>query len=290
MSFGSESYAGKLTPAEEAHIQTLTRAEDISAYLHSLEVEAGLRVPDSLNSGVLHEVQRLAQPTVAQPAAGQSSLKIDGVTFTGTDAELNEQLRKHFAEKNPQPTNDEPTRDRNGRFVKEKTAEQQALDTAAKANLELRFKRGEIGTAEYLEQSGAFVEAVEKLIGAPIEDIVETFQKTSSEKLVQSWETATREFFQTEEGKTWPGGEANKNKIGEVLQMDLGDGTTLADLPDKVQAMKAAYAYMQEQNLLVENTDLKKARDEKFAGAKSHAEIDELLGRGARGGQIFGSR
>jgi hypothetical protein len=289
MSFGSESYAGKLTPEEEKHIQTLTRAEDISAYLHQLEVEAGLRVPDSLNSGILHEVQRLAE----NPQPITATIVFNGVekTFTGaTREEVDAAQVAFFRSQQTQPTNDEPTRDRNGRFTKENTAEQQALDAAAKAELELKFKRGEISTTQYLEQSGAIAEALEKTLGVPIEQVVETFKKTSGEAYMQSWANATTEFFQTEEGKKWPGGEANKAKLAEVLAMPLEGGGTLQDAPNKVEALLAAYQYMQQENLLVENTELTKARDEKFAGAKSHAEIDQLLGRGARGGQIFHTR
>jgi hypothetical protein len=285
MAWGTADSGFSNTPEDQEAVSKMNSTEEIAEYYRSKAIAEGKLVPDAINPSVLH----VAQPTAAQPAAGQSSLKIDGVTFTGTDAELNEQLRRHFVAKNPQPTTDEPSRDRNGRFAKDKNVDP-GLQAAAKADLELRFKRGELSTAEYLEQSGAFAEAIEKMLGAPIEDIVETFQKTSGEKFVQSWQTATTEFFQTDEGRTWPGGEANKNKLGEVLQMKLEGGTTLADLPDKVQAMKAAYEYMKQENLLVENPDLKKAQDAKFAGAKSHAEIDQLLGRGARAGQIFHTR
>jgi hypothetical protein len=282
MSLGSESYAGKLTSEEEKHIQTLTRPEDIAKYIHSLEVEAGLRVRDEYNDSVLHEVPRRTEP---QP--NQASLTVDGKTFTGTDAELNEQLRAYFQSQQQQPTTAQPARGTDGRFVaaadQGKKDEEAALAAARKAELDLAFKRGSLSTSEYLEQSGAFAEALEKTLGAPIEEIAESFQSRRSQKYVESWETATAQFFQTEIGRYWPGGEANKKILGELIEKgSLPDGTPFVDAEDKVAVLTACFNHMKENDLIKESPEATRLWNDGVNKAQTREELDEFLGKAAR--------
>jgi len=274
MSLGSESYAGKLTKKEEEHIQTLTRPEDISKYLHDLEIEAGLRVRDSFNDQVLHEVQR-----TVEPQANQSSLKIDGVVFTGSDAELNEQLRAHFQRQQPHQQDDQPARDSNGRFVSAadqgKRDEANALAAADRAMLDLQFKRGEIDAATFLEKSGAVQEYLRKQ-GVDLDALRDVSAGKTFEK---NWAAATNEFMRGH-AASWPGGEELKNAVAlKIAELGLVDEPSAANLTKAWNAVK-------------EDAE----RIAKLRDAKSPAEIEEILGTSARkqaalrGGQVWGSR
>jgi hypothetical protein len=274
MSLGSENYAGKLTKSEEDHIRTLNRPEDIAKYLHDLEIEAGLRVRDDFNESVLHEIQR---PIV--PQASQASLKIDGVVFTGSDAELNEQLRAHFQRQQPHPQDDQPARDANGRFVSAadqgKKDEANALAAADRAMLDLQFKRGEIDAATFLEKSGAMQEYLQKQ-GVDLDALRDVSAGKTFEK---NWATATDEFMRGH-GASWPGGEELKNAVAlKIAELGLVDEPSAANLTKAWNAVK-------------EDAE----RIARLRDAKSPAEIEEILGTSARklaalrGGQVWGSR
>lgn len=120
---------------------------------------------------------------------------------------------------------------------------------AAAADLELKFKRGEITTAEYLKQSGAVDEYLAAQ-GVSIASLKETVEKSQTEKFEQSWAEATTEFLQSPAGADWPGGEKNKTLIGIQLAA-MG----LVDAKDKVAAMAQAYAAMKSQGIVMQPTE-----------------------------------
>jgi hypothetical protein len=126
-------------------------------------------------------------------------------------------------------------------------AKAEADDAVAKADLELKFKRGEITTADYLEQSGA-VESYFKSKGLSVDELKSTIEKSRNNEVTQSWADATTEFFNTPEGKTWPGGENNK----QMLVMKLAE-LNLTEATDKVDAIRQAYASMKSTNMIFKN-------------------------------------
>lgn len=269
MSFGTNDARLKLTEAEEAHLVTLDHNQMLD-YLHELELQKGLVVPDILNTSVRHEIT----PVETAPAAQDvHSVTINGKTITGSQEVIDAAMREHFT-----------ARDENGRFKKDtpRTPEQDAAAVAERAELDLQFKRGQIDTAEYLEKTGAIAEALEKQLGVPIDAIAATFQEQAGKIYEQSWAEATTRFKESAEGRTWPGGNANLKKIGEVMTTTQVDGVLLSDLPDKTQALRLAYEYMQENKLLVENSDAKQEREQelqkRIAAAKSPEEIAQILG------------
>jgi hypothetical protein len=111
-------------------------------------------------------------------------------------------------------------------------AETQAL---AKADLELKFKRGDISAADYIEQSGAVKDYLERQ-GVPVEALKATLEKSQLDQETQSWADATQVFLHGPAGSDWPGGDKNLELIGLKLQ-SLG----LVDAHDKVAALAQAY-------------------------------------------------
>lgn len=272
MPMGTNDARLKLTSEEEAKLITMDHNQMI-AYMHELEVAKGLTVPDSLNGSVFHEIT----PVETAPASQDvHTVTINGKTITGSQEVIDAAMRAHFTE---QRQDDQPARGADGRFKKEtqRTAEEEAAAVADRAELELKFKRGEIDTSTYLEQTGAIAEALEKQLGVPIEAIAETFQEQAGRIYEQSWAEATTRFKESAEGRTWPGGNANMKKLGEVMTTTEVDGVLLSDLPDKTQALRLAYGYMQENKLLVagEREEILKTR---LAAAKTPEEVQEILG------------
>lgn len=119
-----------------------------------------------------------------------------------------------------------------------------AAKAAAKVELEVKFKRGEISTQEYIEQSGAITDYLDKH-GIPLEDLKSSVEANRLRSLEQSWEQATNVFKTTAVGSDWPGGAKNLEIISTKLQA-LG----LADADDKVAALAQAYSWMKQNNMI----------------------------------------
>ena len=115
---------------------------------------------------------------------------------------------------------------------------------ASRADLELKFKRGEIDTATYLEQSGAVDDFLAKK-GIPVEALRKTVEQAQSTQFEQSWAEATSSFLNSAAGADWPGGDRNKTIIGMKIA-ELG----LTDSKDKVAALAQAYSAMKSQGLV----------------------------------------
>lgn len=221
MSAGPEQYKGKLTPEEEAHIMTLQRPEDITAYMHELEVQAGLRIADPFNKTVLHEVE---QPAPASQLTASFTVNGKEYTFTGnSQADIDAQQVVLFrslsaAQSQLQTTNDTVARTADGRFAKteQPAVEDSALRAAELANLELRFKRGEVSAADYIKQSGAMDEYLASR-GIDVAEHQRQLQTNQSE--TQAWVDATKQFIKN--NPDWTGGDALKDAMGQKI-FELG--------------------------------------------------------------------
>lgn len=117
-------------------------------------------------------------------------------------------------------------------------------NAAAQAELELKFKRGEISTADYLEQSGAMDTYLAKK-GIPLASIKQAVEQNEAVAFKQSWVDATEQFKNSPAGSDWPGGEQNTN----LLRMKLAE-MGLIDAEDKAAAIAAAYADMKAKNMV----------------------------------------
>ena len=189
--------------------QALEKAsfEEMKEALHTASTRQGLTVPDAINSSILLPKELAG----AAPKRFGKAITVEGQKrFFEADSELEveRQIGDYFREtlaaresiparRQQQPT--EQPRDAAGRF----TSDQE--DLVAKADLDLRFKRGEISPAEYIEQTGAVDEYLSKQ-GVSMDAL----REATGRQFHQSWEQATQEFMQNSTGRTWPGGEENK--------------------------------------------------------------------------------
>ena len=107
-----------------------------------------------------------------------------------------------------------------------------SVEAAEKAELELKFKRGEVSSDEYLAQSGAVKNYLEAQ-GVPLDELRDRLQEDRHREYEGSWATATTEFLQS--GNDWPGGERNKQILGMKIQ-ELG----LLNAEDKTAALNQA--------------------------------------------------
>jgi len=245
MPFTPEDSAIQLTDEQKAKIATMS-ASEISPYLVELAVQQGLLKRD-WDPSVLHEVQeRLDAP---QPKRFATRVSVDGhqhIIEADSPEALAEATEKFYREifAQPAPRTDVPARDSQGRFAPqtdEPTPADEAAQAAVRADLDLRFKRGEVDTAQYLEQTGA----VEKYLEARGVSLP-ALREVSDSKFVESWSDAADTFVR--EHPDWQGGEQNKQIVGRIVEQ-MG----LVDARDKSAALDAAYEYARQNNLLVEN-------------------------------------
>jgi hypothetical protein len=241
MSFTSEQATERfnLTAEQNAHVHELNSVEEITAYMKECAIENGvaekLAINGSLVEGAL--VEPKAQPTV--------TIKIGGITLSGSQEEVNAQLSDYYKthpsqgnQPTPRPTNNQPARDEaTGRFAKTPADqgaadENGALKAAAAAELELKFKRGEVSTAQYIRESGVLDSY---LAEKGIDVNAHQAQVQEGKKYEQSWAQATTAWKQTEDGRQSPGGETFTKAMGEKL-IELG-------LEDKPSAESVQRAY-----------------------------------------------
>src|ERR1700684_4492805 len=137
-------------------------------------------------------------------------------------------------------------RDDKGRFTTERAQGRADENAVAKAALDLKFKRDQISTEEYLTQSGAIESYLEQQ-GIPLDLLKEVAAERSDTRLVQSWQETTTEFLRSA-GADWPaGGRENVNlkRIGDIIQQQ-----NWVDEPDKVGVLAAAYQHLKQNGML----------------------------------------
>jgi hypothetical protein len=123
------------------------------------------------------------------------------------------------------------------------------VEADIKAALELKFKNGEISTADYLEQSGAIKDYLQRQ-GVPLDALKAAVDTNHDTQYKTSWEQATEQFKSSAAGSSWPGGDQNKNMIG-LLIAQMG----LLDAPDKVSALSQAYEQMKTTGMIFPGDD-----------------------------------
>jgi hypothetical protein len=118
-----KDYPIKLTREQEEHINTLS-PDAISAYLHEIEVSAGLRTRDPWNPDSIHIVEPAQQPA-DQPQQLSESFTVNGKSyeFNGTRQEIDQQQVQLFRSLSEsariETTNATVARDAQGRFARE---------------------------------------------------------------------------------------------------------------------------------------------------------------------------
>ena len=224
-----------------------------------------------------------AKAAADAPQTFERTITIGGKNFTfqdeselGLERQVNNALTVAYNLRESTEMRNEPAVDAAAIAANEQKAAD--LRAAELADLETKFKRGDISTAEYLEKSGAVEDYLGKhgLSTKALKEVVEDREVTKEE---QSWAQATEVFRNSAAGADWPGGAQNLQIIG----MELTAHPELLDAEDKVAALAQAYQYMKEKNLVFPNTAAastltqaeidKKAADEKTAAdAKAAAD------------------
>jgi len=276
----------KTTPELEKRLNAAQSGAELQAILHEEAVRQGLCVPDEADPYVMIPTAKAEALEAGTFKNLSRTITVNGTAHVleGADeaslvrAEL-ELFKQVFAD-NPAGA----TRDERGRFVsdagrgKQDEAAAQA-EIVRKADLELKFKRGDISTADYLAQSGA----IEQYLGVSAEDLRAAATEKSHQRVTNDWATATTQFMNTPEGRTWPGGEANKEKMAEILEQMGAD--------PNAENIRRAYKYMQDNNLLVASEyDVEAERNRRINDARTPEEMKEAVryGQKPNGGTFIG--
>jgi len=260
-----------LTPAQEREISEMSSQEMMKAKMREFAENQGLIYRDAYDRDVIHEVanppEYSAQFTKSVTVNGKT-LEFSGATELDAERALGNYLRGQIAshEDGSATTRQEAT-----------TVTESAEQAAAKVELELKFKRGEISARDFIEQSGAVDEYLESR-GVNIESL----QTVSNQHFEQSWAAATKEFLNGPYGSDWPGGDQNREILGMTLQR-LG----LEDAENKTEALAQAYESMKERGEVQENKEL--TMRSKLEEATSSDQIREILGR-PQHDSIYGGR
>jgi hypothetical protein len=254
MSFSPEDSRISVNPSLEERIFNAKTHYEVAEILRQAAVDQRLVVPDRYSPDILLPVDP------GTPKAHAKTVTIAGKTHVfeaATEAEADAQLLAFFRQNfGNQPTEQPAERPRDsdtGRFV----ARNDEPDPVAASEIELRFRRGEISTEDYLAQSGAIERHLEAN-GVSIEAL----QAATAERTTASWQSATEEFLKTSD---WPGGEINLQRMSEVLK-NMG----ATDYPN-VENLKSAYEYMKANGLIAENPEL--AARERIASATTPEEL-----------------
>jgi hypothetical protein len=280
----------------QTKIENAPSMEHIAEYLRQAAVEQNLAQADPYNPEILTPTARAETP---QPQRFGKTVVVNGtkhVLDADSESELaQKEIEVYRSLMQPTTARTEVAREENaGRFIS--TADQSKADENAfqRSEAELAFRRGELSVNDYLEKSGAIAGYFERQ-GIPLEELKATVQEKQTQRYEQSWQDATKEFLNSPEGRTWPGGQENLQRIGELIQQ-MGHGNA----QDKVAALVQAYSVMKEKNLVAPNPELvAKQREEerlkKIAEARSPEELRMLLEvrsederRLAGGSSIFG--
>jgi hypothetical protein len=265
-----------MTPALEKEISEAL-PDQIKAIMARAAIEQSLVTSDSYNPNILI-------PTALADHAPQKFSKYVTINSTkyllegGSPEELAHAETSLYEQVLGQGDTGQ-ARDAQGRFVHEQTPEERAageLEVANRAELELRFKRGDITAEQYLEDSGAINTYLTEHGVSPdalvaVTDLVRQ----------NTWAACTEEFLNSESGASWPGGDENKNILAAIL-----DENGMTD--PSVENLSAAYRFAQEQGLLVENPDT--VQHNSIAEANDMDSIRAALNRPARSSGMFDYR
>lgn len=264
----------KTDAALEEALKNASTPDEMKSILADAAVKQGLVVRDHYDPSVL-----LVNDRVAAPTKISRSITVAGgqkMTFEGdSEADVNRAMSPYLQSQmrpveTPPGVQVETPRDERGRFTR-------VDDPAARAELELQFKRGDISTTDYLEQSGAIAEYLAKQ-GVPIDELKDAVEQKRDENVEHSWKSVTHEFLNSPAGSDWPGGAANLQKIGEVLTAMHVENSP------SVENLAAAYKYLKDHDQIAENPELVRAT--KINEANSFSEVQAALG--SRGSGLFG--
>lgn len=264
-------YNEKLPASIEERISHAQRGDDISEIIKQYWVEQGRLTRDN-DPSILHEV------LTPQPRSFAKTIIVNGekhVIEAATEAGLQQAELDFFRTQfQPQEQQTQPTPQRqttqprgdDGRFVsteEQAEIEQSAIAAANRTDLELRFKRGEISTEDYLAASGAVENHLKNVYGVDPSALA----RIGEQQFVQDWQSATAAFVQNHQD--WIGGAKNTEILGELMLKAGYD-----DTPDKLAALESAYQFAVEHDLLVSNPELDYQAE--LSEAVSREDVDRI--------------
>jgi len=260
MSHGPADSAIRITPEIAKAFET-ANAEQIKQIMASAAVEQGLATRDYYSPDVLIPTELAG----AAPKRVAKTVTVDGVKYIiegATETELAQKETALYQKLFVQPAITEQTQEESrsdgGQFVS-------AEATAAKAALELAFKRGDISASEYLQRSGAVAEYLANA-GVPLEYLKASVAEKQNQKFQQSYQDATQTFIARH--PEWQGGDRNRETLGRIiLEQDLTNG-------DPLKALEQAYEHARKNNMLVENPEVAYHRE--MEAVRSHEDIARL--------------
>lgn len=265
----------KVTPELQALIAAATDPEVIrNAVIAETEKQAAaFAVDEKAAADKVVADKTAADAAAAAAAAAQTFESIEVIggkefTFTATtQAELDHMIANAYKVAYAVQPNERIVEQVVDPVVAAKAeADKAAADAAAKTELELKFKRGEITASDYIEQSGALAAYLEKQ-GVPIADLKKAVESNKGKDYENSWQEASAEFVKTSAGADWPGGEKNLEILGlKIVALGLSEAT------DKVAALAQAYADMKRTGMIFPVTSDATLTPEQQAAAKAAAD------------------
>lgn len=214
------------------------------AYLHELELGAGLRVRDELNPERLHEVVQ-----VAEAAPSQVSAKLpDGTTFTGTAAEVSAKVAEQLVRnaETARVQSDGAPRNANGTFAAKQPG---LLDGADQVTSDLVLKA--------LAAQGIDPDALR--------------DATAMKSHEKAWAHASREWLATQTPESYPGGAALQEELQKKLEI-LG----LTDYPSAANIQRAYDAVRADADRYVALRDAKTPQELEAILGKTAREHDQI--------------
>jgi hypothetical protein len=250
----SEISPSKLGEQFDAEFQTKLDAcenpEQIKELMHKQELSRGLIKLDwdeSFRIPIETPEPRTFARTVV--IAGQKHV-LEGASELEVTQKETELFRRVFAE--PAARTEPREQPRNERVE----------DAAARAELELKFKKGDISASDYLQQSGAISDYLATQ-GVPLEELKAQVAAKQNEDFQRSYKDATTKFIARH--PEWQGGDKNRETLGRIIiEQNL-------DHSDPLRALEHAYDYARKNNMLVENPDV--AYHHEMQAARSHEDI-----------------
>ena len=264
-----------VTPELKAIIEAATDPEVIrNAIVAEAEKQAAAAVVDEKTAADKVVADKAAADKAAADAAAAQTFEsvetIGGKEFTftaGSQAELDHMIANAYKVAYAvQPTERVVEQFVDPAVAEKQAADKAAADAAAKTELELKFKRGEISASDYIEQSGALASYLERQ-GVPLSELKKAVEANKGNDYEKSWQEASADFVKTSAGADWPGGEKNLEILGLKI-VALG----LSEAKDKVGALAQAYADMKRTGMIFPTTAEGTLSPEQQAAAKAAAD------------------